>query len=182
MDPDWLTGIGTLVLAIATVALAGVTVWSVRKNNEANSQLREENKRLNELERHRIGKMQSLEIIGNWADDVFRIIGGKMFSLQTSGALNSFLHNIGEVTIDMEAMDTASNMFESWFGTLLTNTVSHFDTFRKSVLALRDSYATSSETDKERLKEILINERLELLNATIRLKQQIRVYKVSLLI
>ena len=63
MDPSWLTGIGTLILAVATFTVVGISVWSVKKNNEANRQFREETERLRKKERECLGKLQALDII-----------------------------------------------------------------------------------------------------------------------
>ncbi len=182
MDPAWLTGIGTLVLAAATLTLAGVTVWSVRSNNKANRLLREENKQLHERERNRIGKLQALEIISNWADEVARIVGGKMFSLQSEGPLNDFLYKIQDVTLDMESVDRASKLFEDWFQDLVSSSLSRFNTFRKSIFNLRDSYMQTPKIDKEELEKQLIENRIEVLNATSRLQKYVREHKVSILI
>lgn len=182
MNPAWLTGIGTLVLAAATLMLAGVTVWSVSSNNKASRLLREENKQLQERERNRIGKLQALEIVSNWADGVARIVGGKMFSLQSEGSLNEFLFKIEDITIDMESVDRASNLFEDWFQDLVNKTLSQFNTFRKSIFNLRDSYRKTPTPDKEESMKQLIDNRISVLNATIRLQRYVREHKVSLLI
>jgi len=182
MDPTWLTGIGTLVLAVATGVLAGITVWSVRSNNAANRILREENRQLREQERNRMVKVQALEIINNWADEIVRILGDKMFSLQSEGSLNSFLYKIGDVTTDLQSVDTASKLFEHWIQELITTSLSKFTTFRKSIFNLRDSYMKTSETDKEKLKTKLIEDRLEVLNCTFKLQRCVREQRISLLI
>jgi len=77
------------VLAIATVGLVGVTVWLVKKNNEANRLLREETEHLHKQEHARLGKLLVLDIISNWADEATNIIGDKVFSLQSAGPINS---------------------------------------------------------------------------------------------
>lgn len=182
MDPDWLTGIGTLVLAAATLILAGVTVWSVRSNNKANRLLREENKQLHERERNRMGKLQALEIISKWGDEVASIIAGEMFSLQSGGSLNDFLYKIHDITLDMESVNRASTLLEDWFQDLVTEALNRFGTFRKSILNLRDSYSENPETDKEQFKDQVIKNRIEVVNATFRLQRNVREHKVSLLI
>jgi len=81
MDPDWLTGIGTLVLATATFVLAGITFWALRKSSEANRLLREENERMRaedkeenrrliEEEREHRLKKYALDMIYDWVVQV----------------------------------------------------------------------------------------------------------------
>jgi hypothetical protein len=129
MNPEWLTAIGTLMLAAATVALAGVTVWSVKKNNEANKLLREETERLHKREQTRLGKLQALNFISDWADEGFKIIGDKMFSLQSAGPINGFLYKNGNLMTEAVGVQTASLLFDNDFQKILMMTIDTYNKF-----------------------------------------------------
>lgn len=182
MNPDWLTGISTLVLALATVLLAGITFWSVRKNNEANRSLREENERLNRLERERLGRLSAIDFIRNWVDEADRIIGGKMFSLQTVGSLNGFLYNITPLRVEMEAVSDASKLFKDDFQEVIRETLTKFKEFETSVFKLRDSYVENPEGKKDNLQENVIDTRITLINSIRKLQIQVSKNRITLLV
>jgi len=139
MDPLWLTGLGIIVLAVATLILAGITFWSVKSNNDANRLLREETKQLHEKERNRIGKLQSMEIIINWANEVNNILGGKIFSLQSESPLNALIDKTRDVTIDVNSVKTASILFDDSVQGLVDDCLNSYNLFRNSIFNLRDS-------------------------------------------
>jgi hypothetical protein len=182
MNPDWLTGIGTLVLAVATLVLAGITAWSVRKNNEANKLLREENERLNRLERERLGRLAALDFIRNWVDEADSIIGGRMFSLQSEGPLNVLLHSTTSLRVEMEALSDASELFNDDFRAVVRDTLTKFKAFNASVFDLRDSYMENTEIERGNLKEQVINTRITALNSIIKLKTHVSKNRITLLV
>ncbi len=182
MDPNWFTGIGTLVLALATVVLAGVTVWSVRKNNEANKLLREENERLHRQEHERLGKLQAIDFVSSWADEVNSIIGGKMFSLQSEGPLNEFLHRTASIRTDIEAIKKATQLFDDNFQATIIDGIEKFNKFVKTIFALRDSYMNNPGKDTSELQEKLKAARITTLNSFIKLQVYVRKNRISFLI
>ena len=182
MDPNWFTGIGTLVLASATVILAGVTVWSVRKNNEANRLLREENARLHRQERERLGKLQAIDFISSWADEANNIIGDKMFSLQSEGPINEFLYRTESIRTDIEAVKKASQLFDDNFRAVIIDGLTRFNEFVKSVFALRDSYMKNPDKDASELQKGLIDARITALNGFIKLQVHLRKHRISFLL
>ncbi len=182
MNAEWLTGIGTLVLAAATVVLAGVTVWSVKKNNEANKSLREETEHLRKQEKARLGKLQALDIISNWADEANSIIGDKMFSLQSIGPINSFLYRNESIMTDREAVKSASELFDGNFREKVVTTMNLYNEFLKSVFAFRNSYDQNPKNDTTQLQKELIDCRILALNSFIELQAYVRKHRISLLI
>lgn len=148
MDPSWLTGIGTLVLAAATVALALVTVWSVRKSIEANRSLREENERYREQEKERTAKIHALEIIAKWADEVSNILDEE-FSMQSAASLEAILGRCHNTIVDEAAVTRASKLFQKDFQEMIKTARTSYNVFFKTVNALYDSYKrTELEFDR----------------------------------
>ena len=182
MDPNWLTGIGTITLAVATFVLAGITFWSIRKANEANKLLREETKRIQEKEKIRLGRLQALDIISNWANELNDIVGDKMFRMDAAGPLNKFLYRNDSTMDDREAVRSAGELFDTDFKVHVLNTLDAYNKLLQLVVELRNTIDQESQAELNESQQKIIEARIFLLNKIAELRTFVRKHRITFLL